>query len=145
MILSSFIFVCLWTILLKCANCDKPLFLFSKTPKSVYTPGRQKKTREMRGWESTCSLGFSGGDLIHKENKGGVRSHTNNMGKAGVEMQFFQVPFRHPNHLISSHILKDKQVKIGRERGKAFKEKGVFAFICMDFGPYLIKRWIKLF
>lgn len=58
---------------------------------------------------------------------------------------FFQVPFRHPDNRIGSHILKDTHVKLGRKRYKVFKEKRVFAFICMDFGPNLIKILIKWF
>lgn len=145
MIPSSFIFAFIWTVLLNCANCEQPLFLFSKTPKSAYTPGRQKNTPEMKGMENTCCLGLSVGDVVHRENKGNICGRTSNMGKTGEEMQFSQVPFRHPNHIIRSHILKDKQAKTGRERWKAFKEKWVFAFIRMDFGPYLIKNWTKWF
>lgn len=62
-------------------------------------------------------------EMILKENKGSICGRTNNTGKTGEEMQFFQVPFRYPNHIISSHILKDKQVKMERERCKATKKK----------------------
>lgn len=102
------------------AHREQPLYPFSKTPEDSCIPGRQKKT-EMRGWESTCCLGFSGKDLIHKENKGNVCGNTSNMSKTGKEMQFFQVPCRHPSQIITSHTLEDKQVKWWVNNSKSLK------------------------